>query len=202
MVDILSYFRRQAAPVKPKAGRPPRGDGSRIDGRDHQLRSISISRACRRRRRKPAARRRRLHRRQSSRRRRRNPCRRPRRRRPNLCRRQRRLQCRRNWCRLQRSRDRSASRPGQRTTSERPAAPPTRRQWFGAERPKGISCRSWRGKELRRPQGGQRRQPLRAQRRGGRSARAKRCRQDHRLLHDHRPDQGRSRTHRSRRLTT
>ena len=56
-----------------------------------------------------------------------------------------------------------------------------------------------RREELRRPQGGAGREPLRAARRGGRTARPERRRQDHGVLHDHRPDQGRSRAHPVRR---
>ena len=62
-----------------------------------------------------------------------------------------------------------------------------------------LSRRACGGEDLRRPQGRERREPLRPPRRGGRPARAERRRQDHDLLHDHRADRGRQRPHRARR---
>ena len=56
---------------------------------------------------------------------------------------------------------------------------------------RGGFSRPRRREELRRAQGRQGREPLRAQGRGGGPARAERRRQDHGLLHDHRTDQGR-----------
>ena len=52
---------------------------------------------------------------------------------------------------------------------------------------------------VRRPPGGEGRQPAPATRRGGRPAGSQRRRQDHLLLHDHRPDRGRLRRHLPRR---
>ncbi len=62
-----------------------------------------------------------------------------------------------------------------------------------------LSRRACGGKNLRRPQGGEGREPLRPPRRSGRIARTERRRQDHDLLHDHRADRGRQRPHRARR---
>ena len=53
--------------------------------------------------------------------------------------------------------------------------------------------------ELLGPQGRQQCQRARAPRRGGRPAGSQRRRQDHRVLYDHRADQGRPRAHRARR---
>ncbi len=68
-----------------------------------------------------------------------------------------------------------------------------------AGRPPGLSGGAWPAKELWRPHGGERRKPLCPARRGGRSARTQWRRQDDRLLHHHRPDQGRPRSNRARR---
>ena len=81
-------------------------------------------------------------------------------------------------------------RPQRSAAASRTVAQPSRRQ---------LSRRACGREELRRPQGGEGREPLRAPRRGGRPARSERRRQDHDLLHDHRADRGRQRPHRARR---
>ena len=79
------------------------------------------------------------------------------------------------------------------------AATPRRRKRRRAARSQGRAFRARRREELRRPQGGERRQSLRPPGRSGRPARPERRRQDHRLLHGDRPDQGRQRPRRARR---
>ena len=91
------------------------------------------------------------------------------------------------------------SAPAQRSRCSNSRRARPRRDGDGRQAPRTAILPPRRGKELRRPQGGQGREPLRAARRGGRPARAERRRQDHGVLHDHRPDQGRPRPHRARR---
>ena len=88
---------------------------------------------------------------------------------------------------------RPSDRSRQWPASDRAVATPFRWQWRGATRTQGAAFSARRGQELCRTQGGQGRQPLCAQRRSGRPARAQWRWQNDRVLHDHRPDQGRRR---------
>ena len=100
---------------------------------------------------------------------------------------------------LRREHPGDTSRIGMTRETASPASRPLGRGRTRTAGPAGLSRGRRRREELWRPQGGQRGEPLRAARRGGRPAGPERRRQDHRVLHDHRPDQGRPRADRARR---